>query len=116
MGKKLDLTEFYDGDLKLPWAYKDWVIKEPSAKESERLRALVFTQEMHGDTEVYEMRKLMGQTWNDLIDSGIGWSHLLHMGRTALIHFTTTPEVAEQFWHLAQAATLLDLDLLMKKE
>lgn len=109
-----DLDTFYDGDLYLPWRGEKWRIAEPTAKESERLRELVFVHGLQGNEEIGEIRKLMGQTWHNLIDSGIGWSHLLHMGRTALIHFTSTPDVAEGHWKLAQYTSLLDLDAVLR--
>lgn len=112
MAPKIDLDEFFEGDLFLPWRGQKWRIPEPTAKESERLRIQVLT--MEGDEEIHEMRKLMGQTWNDLMDAGIGWCHLLHMGRTALLHFTMPPEVSESHWQLAQLSTLVDIDKLVQ--
>lgn len=105
----LDKTDF-DGNLYLPWNGTRWCIEEPSAKESERLRSTIW--QMESDEEIHEMRKLLGQTWNDLLDAGIGWAHLLHIGRTALLHFTNTPEVSEGYWRIGSLATLLDLDLI----
>lgn len=99
-------------DLLLPWRGREWLVVEPTAKESERLRTLVFTDAMNGTAEVYEYRKLLGQTWNDLIDAGIGWSQLMHFSRAAMIWFTTTPEAAQHYWHLGKLVTLVDLDML----
>jgi hypothetical protein len=112
MAEQIDLDDFWEGDLVLPWNGRKWSIPEPPATESERLRMMIFTREMSGDVEIYEMRKLMGQTWNDLMDAGIGWTRLLHMGRTALLYYTNPPETAENYWKLAQLATLIDLDAL----
>lgn len=115
MFKLPDLDSFYDGDLYLPWRGEQWKIAEPTAKESERLRLLIFNDPpLQGNREIEEMKKLMGETWEKLVEAGVGWSHLLHMGRTALLYFATTPDVAEGHWKLAQFTSLLDLDALLR--
>lgn len=116
MKKQPDLDDFFTGDLVLPWKGRDWVIPEPTAKESERLQALVYSDELTGPREIYEIRKLMGQTWHDLVEAGIGWSHLLHIGRTALIYFTGTPEMAHGHWTLGRLALAVDLDAVIAEQ
>lgn len=113
MFKLPDLDDFYDGDLYLPWKGTQWRVAEPTAKESERLRMLIFSKGFAGNDEIAEMQNLMGDTWNALVEAGVGWSHLLHMGRTALLYFATTPDVAESHWKLAQFTSLIDLDALL---
>ena len=115
MAEFADLDDACNGDLYLPWRGRKWIVAEPSAAESERLRILAFTNEMIGNTEIGEYRKLLGQTWNDLIDAGIGWAKLIHFGRTAMVHFTGTPELAEHYWHSGRLMTLMDLDILTEK-
>ncbi|SRR6266702_3203883 len=108
-----DLDEFYDGDLYLPWNGTKWRVPEPSAQESMRLRLLVFDKGFSGNDEITEMQHLMGETWDALITAGVGWSHLMHIGRTALLYFATTPDVAEAHWKLAQFTSLIDLDAVL---
>lgn len=110
----LDLDLHFDGDLYLRWKGKRYRIIEPTAKESEILRIEVLTYTP--DEEILAMRKLMGDTWHELLDDGVGWCHLLHMGRTALLHFTFPPEVAREYWKLGQLASLIDLDEMLKKK
>lgn len=109
----IDLDEVFDGDLYLPVRGKMYRIAEPTAKESERLRVNILT--FSPDEEIFEMRKIMGESWNELLEDGVGWCQLMHMGRTTLLHFTFPPEVAREYWKLGQLATLFDLDQLLKK-
>lgn len=114
MFKLPDLDSFFDGNLYLPWRGEQWKVEEPTAKEAERLRDLIFGDPaLQGNEEIAEMQKLMGATWPALVEAGVGWSHLLHMGRTALLYFSTTPDVAEGHWKLAQFTSLIDLDALL---
>lgn len=111
--KQPDLNEFFNGDLTLPWRGRVWTIPEPTAMESERLLSLVYSEELVGPREVYEIRLMMRQTWHDLVEAGIGWAHLLHIGRTALIYYTGTPEMAYGYWTMGQLALSVDLDQLL---
>lgn len=110
-----DLDDACDGDLYLPWQGRKWIVVEPTAAEAERLRVMSFRNELVGHVEVGEYRKLLGQTWNDLIDAGIGWAKLMHFARTAMVHFTGTPELAEHYWHSGRLTTLMDLDVMTRK-
>lgn len=113
MSKQPDLETFFNGDLTLPWSGRVWTVREPTARESERLLALVYSEELTGPREVYEIRKLLGETWTALVEAGIGWAHLMHFGRTALIYYTGTPEMAHGHWSLGQLALTTDLDAIL---
>ena len=115
----LDLARVYSGDLALPWNGVDWIIREPSAAEGVRLREMVTGGEYSSDDEVREIMRLLGHTpededytpdddvWADLVNAGIGWASLMHLGRTALIHFSGMPEPAEAHWQTYQLAKLI---------
>lgn len=112
MKKLNNLDEFFDGDLYLPWKGQQWRIPEPSEKATQELQRKV----MSGDYfEHVEIRKLMGQTYNELTDAGVGHTTLMHMGRTAIIWFTYGAELGEQHWHLAQFASLANIDEVIAK-
>lgn len=112
----VDLALVFDGALHLPWTPPGgtktlWRVEELSALEAERLTALSWSSAFTPSVELPELKKLLGPTWQALVDAGIGWSSLLHFARTALIYYTSTPEAAAMYWKTIQFADLVLSDL-----
>lgn len=112
MKKLNNLDDFFDGDLYLPCGGIQWRVPEPTERATQELQRKVVS----GDyVEHVEIRKLLGQTYNDMVDADIGHTKLMHVGRTAIIWFTYGAEVGEQHWHLAKFASLANIDEVIKK-
>lgn len=113
MAQKLNnLEDFFDGDLYLPWKGKMWRVPEPSEKATHRLQIKMLTNDY---VEHVEIRRLLGETYNQLVEANIGHTHLMHMGRTAIIWFVYGAHIGEQHWHMAQFATLANIDDVIDK-
>lgn len=108
-----DLDDVFDGDLPIPWGGREWTIKEPPAAVIEKLRSFIFTTDYQPSDEADTAKRLMGPVWDELIDAGIGWASLMHIGRTVIMHFAVSPDVAKSYWHLGRYIALIDLDEVM---
>lgn len=113
-----DLRDFHDPDLHLPIGGKVYTIKSPNADHGLRLRMALSSPDLRWtDTEeIEELAKLLGATvttqsngdpsfsggvWDQLVNDGITWEEIVHVGRTALIHYGQGHALAEVFWETA---------------
>lgn len=108
-----DLDDVFDGDLVIPWRRREWTIKEPPAAMIEELRSYIFTTDYKPSDEPDTAKRLMGPVWDEMIAAGIGWASLMHIGRTVIMHFGVSPDVAKSYWQLGRYIALIDLDEVM---
>lgn len=114
-----DLREFHDPDLHLPIGGKVYTITSPNADHGLRLRMALSSPEARwtDSEEVQELAKLLGATvrldettgdpsfsggvWDQLTADGVTWEEIVHVGRTALIHYGQGHALAQVFWETA---------------
>lgn len=100
-----ELIEFLDPDLHLPVRGRLVRIAAPSAWEGLRLRRLMLDgRRLPPREEVDEMRRLLGAAWDRLDADGLDEKLLLHVGRTALMHFAVSEQAGQEQWDPKLAA------------
>lgn len=103
----------FDPDLHLPIGGKTYTVKSPNADEGQRLRVVA----VDGNTPIAylidEAVMVLGAAFDEMAADGVAWSHILHAGRTAIIHYGMSPDLAEIHWGLAHLGKLTDLDSML---
>lgn len=115
MSKYRDLSEFYDPDLLLPIAGNTYRIRCPGIAEADRLRDIIFRPNLTAEQEYAEIVKVLGAARDDMIRDGVPDTMALHAGRTALLHFGGTPDLALANWKLGQLGDLVDIHAIAAK-
>lgn len=105
-----DLDTFFDPDLYLPIRGKRYRVPAPDADESERLRFQVMAEGVPPVEQIDEAIKALGSAFDEMRADNVPWPMILHSGRTAILHFGLSPDMAEVYWSLNQLAKLVDLD------
>ncbi|MCZ4557987.1 hypothetical protein O4215_20710 [Rhodococcus maanshanensis] len=94
-----ELDEFMDPDLHLPVRGTSYRIATPSAWEGLRLRRqMLEPATLTAADEIAMHQRLLGEAWDHLDVAGLDEDGLLHVGRTALLHFTVSAEAAAEHW------------------
>lgn len=125
-----DLSEFFDPDLYLPIRGRTYRIPDPSYEGHKRMHRVILDDTISvpqllsdsiaalgavrkpvtdNDGNTIGYGEWSGGALDDMIADGVPWSMILHAGRTALMHFGGTPELAEVHWSLAQLGRSVDL-------
>lgn len=107
-----DLADFFDPDLHLPIRGKKYRVPAPSYEDSKRMRITVLDGTIPIPQLLGETVDALGSALDEMVADDIPWTMILHAGRTALMHFGATPELAEAHWSLAQLGRSVDLDIL----
>ncbi|MDV6276371.1 hypothetical protein R3Q06_23000 [Rhodococcus erythropolis] len=116
-----DLDTFFDPDLKLPIRGKLYTVPAPGAPEAARLRKQVVAEGVPPVEQVGEALKILGAVedeagvwlggvYDEMVADNIPWPMIFHAGRTAILHYGFTPDMAESHWALAQLGRLVDLE------
>lgn len=116
-----DLDTFFDPDLKLPIRGKLYTVPAPGAPEAARLRKQVAAEGVPPVEQVGEALKILGAVedeagvwaggvYDEMVADNIPWPMIFHAGRTAILHYGFTPDMAESHWALAQLGRLVDLE------
>lgn len=95
-----DLSEFFDPDLKIPVRGKVYRIPAPNALDGLRLRKAFNDPSAHytDDDEIEEWKLLLGPVWDEMIEDGIDWKSLSHVGRTAMFYYGLGETLAQVTW------------------
>ena len=96
-----DAEEIVVSGLALPIGRKVYRVEEPTAREGLRLQMMFHDPDMNlSDVEeLREIKRLLGPVWDQMNDDGVGWSKMVHAGRTALFKYGLGDENASIFWH-----------------
>ncbi|NMM84317.1 hypothetical protein B2J88_08080 [Rhodococcus sp. SRB_17] len=123
-----DLDTFFDPDLKLPIRGKLYTVAAPGATEAARLRKQVVAEGVPPVEQVYEALKVLGAVetvdpetgqptgdwasgvYDEMVADDLPWPMIFHAGRTAILHYGFSPDIAETHWALAQLGKLVDLE------
>lgn len=95
-----NLSEFWDPSLHLPVGDKTYRVPAPTADEGLHLRAIFSDpdREVSDEEEFTLIKKVLGDTWQQMVDDGQPWPVLMHVGRTACIHYGISPQAGHMFW------------------
>lgn len=94
-----DLRQFFDPRLSLPIGGRVYVVEPPTAEQGLRLHALLLGDPvLDDDAELAEIPRVLGSAYEQMRADGVRWDEIVHAGRTALLHYGQSPEVAERFW------------------
>lgn len=104
-----DLDTFFNPDLSVPIRGKWYTIPAPDGIEGPRLRGVVLDTGLPGVEQTDEAVKVLGPAFAQMVDDGIPWTMIVHAGRTALLHYGFSPDMAELHWGLAHLGRLVDL-------
>ena len=105
-----DLDTFFDPDLHLPIRGKRYRVPAPGYEESERLTALVGAEGVPPVEQRTEAVNVLGTALDEMVADNIPWPMILHAGRTAILHFGFSPDMAEIHWQMAHLGKLVDLE------
>lgn len=105
----------FDPDLHLPINGTMYTVKAPSGDEGQRLRVVA----VDGNTPIAylidEAVNVLGSAFDEMTADGVAWTHILHAGRTAIIHFGLSPDLAEIHWQLSHLGKFADISELVKR-
>lgn len=117
-----DLDTFFDPDLHLPIRGKKYTVPAPGGDDSAYLRKKVMDDglppieqvrdALHilGADEDPETGRWAGGVYSEMVADNIPWPMIFHAGRTAILHYGFSPDIAESHWALAQLGKLVDLE------
>ncbi|MGM5065733.1 DUF7426 family protein [Rhodococcus qingshengii] len=116
-----DLDSFFDPDLKLPVRGKWYTVPAPGGPEAERLRSKVVAEGLPPVEQVGEALKMLGAVqdedghwsggvYDEMVADEVPWPMIYHCGRTAILHYGFTPDMAESHWGLTQLGRMVDLE------
>jgi hypothetical protein len=105
----------FDPDLHLPIGGKTYTIKAPNGDEGQRLRRVAVDGNIPIVYLIDEAILVLGSTFDEMAADGVAWSHILHAGRTAIIHYGMSPDLAEIHWGMSHLGKLTDLDAILTR-
>ena len=105
-----DLDTFFDPDLHLPIRGKTYRIAALDFEESERVQREVVAVGLPSLVERSEVIKVLGDAFDEMVVDKVPWPMILHAGRTAILHFGFTPDMAEIHWGMAHLGRMVDLE------
>lgn len=105
-----DLDTFFDPDLHLPIRGKTYRIAAPDGEEGPRLRQVITDDGLPAPAQTDEAIKVLGDAFDEMVVDKVPWPMILHAGRTALLHFGFTPDMAEIHWGMAHLGRMVDLE------
>lgn len=100
-GDYADLEDFFDPNLYLKIGGKVYTILAPTGEAGLRLHTMFkpgSEQHFKDDDEIEEYKLLLGAAWDELMADGVPWPSICRAGRTALMHYTLGPTLAELNW------------------
>lgn len=93
-----DLASFMDPDLRLPIRGREYAI-HCSAWQGLHLHRLIVTgARLSDDQERAEVLQMLGDTYQQMVDDGIGWPTIAHAGRVAILWFGHSEAAGQALW------------------
>lgn len=95
-----DLETVIRGGLDIPIGRKTYTVAEPTAREGIRLMLMFHdpSTNLSDAEELAEIKRLLGPVWDQMNDDNVGWSKMMHAGRTALFKYGLGDENAQTYW------------------
>ena len=105
-----DLDTFFAPDFTVPIRGKWYSIPSPDGIEGPRLRQVITDEGLPGSEQTDEAIKVLGPAFGEMVADKLPWTMILHAGRTALLHYGFSPDMAEIHWGLGQLGRMVDLE------
>ncbi len=107
-----DLTETgFDPDLHLPIRGKKYRVKAPATYEAfVEIRRMVITEGLPAVEQIDQAIAVLGDTAEQMFADEVPAPMILHAGRTALLHFGWSPDMAAIYWQTSHLPRLVGFD------
>lgn len=93
-----DLEALLDPDLTLPIDGNHFRVR-CSARQGLRVTRLVaLGLELDDQQERIEVRAILGDAYTQLTEAGVSWPRIAFAGRTAILHYGHSPDLAARYW------------------
>jgi hypothetical protein len=109
-----DLDTFFDPDLHLPIKGATYTVPAPTYDTAQQMRAAA-TDGASPVTQIADALDALGAAREQMIADRVPWPMILHAGRTAILHFGVSPDIAEVHWGMAHLGRLVDLEGVSEK-
>lgn len=106
-----DLTETgFDPDLHLPIRGKQYTVPAPDYETAKRMREHTTSEGLPPVEQIDQAIAALGPAFDEMVADGIPWPMILHAGRTTILHFGFSPDMAEIHWAMAHLGRMVDLE------
>ena len=96
-----DLAAFMDPDLHLPIGGRDYTISCTAWQGLHLHRLLASGGVLDDEQERIEILRMLGDTYQRMVDDGIGWPTIVHAARTAIVWFGHSEQAGAALWESA---------------
>lgn len=111
-----DLTETgFDPDLHLPIRGKTYTVVAPDYEAHKEMQETIVATGLPPVEQSQQAIDALGSAFGEMVDDGVPWPMILHAGRTTLLHFGFSPDMAEVHWALAHLGRMVDLEQVSQK-
>lgn len=106
-----DLTETgFDPDLHLPIRGKQYTVPAPDYETAKAMREQTTAEGLPPVEQIDQAIAALGPAFDEMVTDGIPWPMILHAGRTTILHFGFSPDLAEIHWAMAHLGRMVDLE------
>ncbi len=106
-----DLTETgFDPDLHLPIRGKQYTVPAPDYETAKQMREQTTAEGLPPVEQIDQAVAALGPAFDEMVADGIPWPMILHAGRTTILHFGFSPDMAEIHWAMAHLGRMVDLE------
>ncbi|AOD23808.1 hypothetical protein IM25_21320 [Rhodococcus sp. p52] len=111
-----DLTETgFDPDLHLPIRGKQYTVPAPDYETAKAMREQTTAEGLPPVEQIDQAIAALGPALGEMVADGIPWPMILHAGRTTILHFGFSPDLAEIHWAMAHLGRMVDLEQVSER-
>lgn len=111
-----DLAETgFDPDLHLPIRGKLYTVPAPDYATAKRMREHTVAEGLPPVEQIDQAIAALGPAFDEMVADDIPWPMILHAGRTTILHFGFSPDMAEIHWAMAHLGRMVDLERVSEK-
>lgn len=111
-----DLTETgFDPDLHLPIRGKQYTVPAPDYATAKQMREQTTTEGLPPVEQIDQAIAALGSAFDEMVADGLPWPMILHAGRTTILHFGFSPDMAEIHWAMAHLGRMVDLEAVSEQ-
>lgn len=111
-----DLTETgFDPDLHLPIRGKQYTVPAPDYATAKQMREQTTTEGLPPVEQIDQAVAALGSAFDEMVADGLPWPMILHAGRTTILHFGFSPDMAEIHWAMAHLGRMVDLEAVSEQ-
>lgn len=93
-----DLADLMDPALHLPIDGHDYTITCTAHQGLHLVQMFAEGLHLNDAQERAEIRRMLGDTYQQMQANGVSWPRIVRAGRAAMFHFGVNPEVGEEIW------------------